>query len=69
MTNEELKEALQSGQQVVYTHTDGREATYKCVSAIIYRQRNGRIIVSAEITDLNAPSVIICDPQKIRLRE
>lgn len=69
VNNDELKEALQSGRRVIYTHTDGREAEYKSVTAIIYRQRNGRIKVSAEIADLHAPSVIICDPAKLRFKE
>ena len=69
MTNDELKEALQSGRHVIYKHPDGRETEYKGVTAIIYRQRNGRIKVSAEIEDINAPSVIVCDPAKIRFKE
>lgn len=67
MTNDELKEALQSGRRVIYTYPDGHEATYAFVSAIIYRRRNGGIDVSAEIKDLNAASsFIVCDPKRLR---
>lgn len=43
MTNEELKAALVSGCPV-----ESGEIVYKCVSAIIYRYRNGKLDISAE---------------------
>lgn len=69
MDNTSLKEALQSGEAVLLTNGDGSESEYKCVSAIVYRVRNGKIIVSAEVTDKNGRSVLFCDPQKLRLKE
>lgn len=69
MDNVELKDALLSGKPIILTHTDGHDGEYKRVSAIVYRAHNKRIIVSAELLDLNGHSVIICDPKNIRLKE
>ena len=67
MTNDELKEALQSGRRVIYTYPDGREAEFAFVSQIIYSRRNGGIEVSAQIKDINAASsFIVCDPKRLR---
>lgn len=60
MKNEELKEALTSGREVKH-----KGITYKCVSAIIYRNKNGRIIISAELMDKNNKSVCIVEPKNI----
>ena len=61
MTNEELKQALMSKCEVIH-----KGITYKCVSAIIYRNRNGKIDVSAELTDnVQTKRVSIVDPQAI----
>lgn len=61
MTNEELKEALMSKCEVKH-----KGITYKCVSAIIYRNRNGKVDVSAEVTDRTQnKSVSIVDPKFI----
>lgn len=46
MTNEELKAALVSGCPV-----ESGGIVYKCVSAIIYRYRNRKLDISAEVTD------------------
>lgn len=69
MDNAELKAALLSRKPVILTHADGHDGEYKRVSAIVYREKNKRIIVSAELLDLNGHSVIICDPEKIRFKE
>lgn len=45
------------------------ELHYKCVSAIIYRVKNGKLSVSAEIEDKCGHSVTIVDPKKIRYEE
>lgn len=66
MTNEELKAALLNKTPVILTHADGHDGEYKCVTAIIYRAKNGRVDVSAELQDLNGRSVVICDPKKVR---
>ncbi len=65
MTNEELKQALMSKCEV--TH---KGITYKCVSAIIYRNRNGKIDISAEVTDKKQnKSISIVDPKLIEFVE
>jgi hypothetical protein len=61
VTNEELKEALMSECEVKH-----KGIIYKCVSAIIYRKRNGKVDVSAELTDKKQnKSVSIADPKFI----
>ncbi len=61
MTNEQLKEALFSGCPVEHNGI-----VYKCVSAIIYRNKSGKLDVTAELTDKNDNSVSIVDPKKIK---
>lgn len=68
MDNTELKEALMSSKPVILTHIDGKESEYKCVSAIVYRLVKGKILVSAELTDANSRSVVICDPKRIKVK-
>lgn len=61
MSNDELKQALMS--QCEVTH---KGIIYKCVSAIIYRNKNGKIEVSAELTDRKQnKSVSIVDPKHV----
>ncbi len=69
MDNEQLKSALLNKRRVILKNNDGGESEYKCVSAIRYTERDGRVIVSAEIADLGGNSVIVCDPQKLRYKE
>ena len=69
MDNEQLKSALLNKRRVLLKNSDGSESEYKCVSAIIYTERDGEIFVSAEITDLNNNSVVRCYPQKLRYKE
>lgn len=58
MTNEQLKAALLSGCPV-----DFKGTIYKCVSGIIYRNVDGKLDISAELTDRsNNNSVIIVNP-------
>lgn len=61
MTNEQLKEALFSGCQVEY-----RGIIYKCVSAIIYRNKGGKLNISAELLDKNNNSVSIVEPHLVK---
>lgn len=65
MDNEQLKAALLNKKPVIYKNSDGSDSVYKCVSAIRYTEHNGRVSVSAEITDLNGTSVIICAPERL----
>ena len=39
---------------------------YKCVSAIIKRNKNGKPVYTAELTDRNNNSVSIVEPTKIK---
>lgn len=61
LTNEQLKEALFSGCQVEH-----RGITYKCVSGIIYRNKGGKLDISAELLDKNGNSVSIVEPYLIK---
>lgn len=61
MSNEELKNALLKGFPVEY---DG--ITYKRVSAIVYRNKGGKIDISAEVLDKNNNSVCYVDPLKLK---
>lgn len=69
MTSEELKDALRSGARVTYKDYFGQEF-YGTIEAVVYRFRKGKIAVSAEIKDLNAPhSVIVAKPERLSLTE
>jgi hypothetical protein len=61
MTGEELKEALMNKYPVC---SNGIE--YKCVNAIIYRNKDGKILVSAELLDRNERSVTIAPLDNIK---
>lgn len=61
MTNEQLKEAIFSGCQVEH-----RGIIYKCVSGIIYRNKGGKLDISAELLDKNGNSVSIVEPYLIK---
>lgn len=63
MTAEEIKDALMKKYPVC---AGGIE--YKCVTAVIYRERNGRIEVSGELLDKNQRSVTIVSLDKIKKR-
>ena len=60
MTNEELKAALFSGCPVEHNG-----AVYKKVTAIIYRNVGGTLLIQAEPLDKNGNSVSIVNPTKI----
>lgn len=66
MTNEELKQALLDGQPVILTLGDGFMAEYEKVTAIVYRAKNGRVLVSAEVLDKCRHSVTYCDPARLQ---
>lgn len=61
MTNDELKAALFSGCQVEH-----RGIVYKCVSAIIYRNKDGNLDISAELLDKNGNGVSIVEPHLVK---
>lgn len=68
MDNAELKAALLSKNPVIYKSNGNGESEYKCVSAIVLRAKNGRIVVSAEIADKCGRSVTICNPENLRYK-
>lgn len=61
MDIQELKDAVLSGSPVEHNGV-----TYKCVSAIIYRNRGGRLVASAELTDKNNHSITIAEPRMVK---
>ena len=61
MDFQQLNNALFSGCPVEHNGI-----TYKCVSAIIKRNKNGSAEYTAELTDKNNNSVSIVDPKKIK---
>lgn len=63
MTAEEIKDALLKKYPVC-----AHGITYKCVNAVIYREKDGRITVSAELLDKNQMSVTIVSLDKIEKR-
>ena len=60
MTNSEVKDALMDGRRVVHNGI-----VYDKVSAIIYRNINGKIVVSAEMLDKNENCVVTAPVAKI----
>ena len=66
MTNTELKEALLNKKSVVVTLNDGTEIKCKCVYGITYREKNGKILVQAELIDVNGKCRYNCSPKQIR---
>lgn len=66
MTNAELKEALLNKNPVVLTMNDGSEINCKYVYGITYREKNGNILVQAEVIDINGNCKYNCSPAQIR---
>jgi hypothetical protein len=66
MTNTELKEALLNKKPVLLTLNDGAEIKCKYVYGITYREKNGKILVQAEVIDENGRCQYNCDPKQIR---
>ncbi|WII39165.1 hypothetical protein [Paenibacillus thiaminolyticus] len=64
MTNEELKEAMTSGEAVEH-----RGITYSCITAIIYRQSEAGLIIQAELMDKNKNCVVIAHPIEVKRSE
>jgi hypothetical protein len=63
MTSEEIKDALLNKYAVV---ANGIE--YKCVTAVIYREKDGRITVSGELLDKCNHSGTVVALDKIKKR-
>lgn len=64
MKNAELKDALMSGRPVRWNGS-----TYAKVSAVIYRNRDGTLYVTAELLDVTKNSVVITTADKISYAE
>lgn len=75
MDNYELQKALFNQRSIILKIStiseipNMGELNYKRVSAIIYRVKNGKLCVSAEIEDKCGHSVTIVDPKNIRYEE
>ncbi len=70
MTNDELKQALFNKRPVIHNKPPLGEIEYKCVSAIIYRvNKEGKLDISAELTDICGHSVSTADPAQLRYKE
>lgn len=69
MNNEELKEALFGKFPVIVKMASMGDIECKCVSGIIYRVRDGKLAIAAEVMDGNCNSVMIVDPKTIRKKE
>jgi len=61
MNNVELKDALMDGRKIMYGGIE-----YDSVSAIIYRNRGGKIAITAELLDKGSNSVVIASIDKIQ---
>ncbi len=69
MNNDELKTALLNHTPVILKAPLLGEIKYERITAIIYREEKGRIVVSAELLDKNKNSVTIASPKTIRFLE
>lgn len=70
MTNDELKQALFNKRPVIHNMPLLGEIEYKCVSAIIYRvNKQSKLDISAELTDICGHSVSTVDPALLRYKE
>jgi hypothetical protein len=70
MDNAELKEALFNRRPVVHFAGGSDGVEYERVSAIIYRVGdNGKLNVSAELSDKCGHSVSIVDPSRVEYKK
>lgn len=69
VNNNELKEALLNQRPVILNQPLYGELHYSCVSAIIYRVKNGKLDISAELKDKCGRSVTIAAPKQIRYED
>ena len=66
MTNTELKAALQSRKSVILDSPRYGKMRYKCVNAIRYtHDKDGNIIVQAELLDYNGGSIVIAKGSEV----
>lgn len=69
MTNYELKKAFYDEAPVVFKGIEGysKDIEYKYISAIIYRKRNKKLVISAELVDKCGHSVSIVSASRLIL--
>lgn len=66
MTNAELKAALQNRKPVILDSPRYGKMRYKCVNAIRYTlDKDGNIIVQAELLDYNGGSIVIAKGSEV----
>lgn len=60
MTSDEAKQAFFSGDPV-----ESQGITHRCISALIYRRKDGKTVLSLELQDKNRNSVTIADCERV----
>lgn len=65
MTSQELKQALVNRKPVIFKRVNGDRLEYSYISGIIYRMKNGKLDVSAELMDKSLHSVTIVSPSQV----
>ena len=65
MTSQELKKALVNRKPVIFKRVNGDRLEYAYISGIIYRMKNGKLDVSAELMDKSLHSVTIVSPSQV----
>lgn len=65
MTSQELKQALVNRKPVIFKRVNGDRLEYAYISGIIYRMKNGKLDVSAELMDKSFHSVTIVSPSQV----
>ena len=62
MTTEETKSAFFKGVPVKYNGI-----RYNCISALIYRRKQSKMVLEAELFDRCGHAIIIADPNKVEV--
>ena len=65
MTSQELKQALVNRKPVIFKRVNGDRLEYAYICGIIYRMKNGKLDVSAELMDKSLHSVTIVSPSQV----
>lgn len=60
MTSDEAKQAFFNDDPV-----ESQGITYRCISALIYRRKDGKTVLSLELQDKNRNSVTIADCERV----
>lgn len=65
MTHEEAKKAYFSGTPVLYASTWDGIIRCECITALIYRKKDSKQIVQAELRERGGKGVIVANIEKI----